>query len=107
MIADEVLKDDADSLSEVQGVQLANVDPVDQYLALRRIVEAAEELDQRRLAGAVGSHQGDFLARADTQVDVAQSPATVFWVAKSNSTKLDAGLQSNRQRLRTRSDIHL
>ena len=56
VIAHEVLKDDADSLPQVERVQLSNVDAVDQYRALGWIVKAAQEFDQGRFAGAVGSH---------------------------------------------------
>ena len=56
VIAHEILKDHADSLPEVEGVQLSDVDAVDQYRAFGGIVKAAQELDQRCLAGAVGSH---------------------------------------------------
>jgi len=33
--------------------------------------QAAQALDQRRLAGAVGAHDGDHLAGADVHVDAA------------------------------------
>src|SRR5437870_13673758 len=52
VIAHAVLKDDADSLPQVERVQLANIDAVAQYRALSRIVAATPYLDERRLGGA-------------------------------------------------------
>src|SRR5687768_15445674 len=74
MIAHEILKDDADSLPEVERVQLANVNAVDQYSPLGRIVEAGQQFDHSRFARAVGPHQRDFLAGTNAKVNVAQSP---------------------------------
>ena len=64
VVADEVLEDDADALAQLVQVVLAQVDAVQQNLPFGRVVQAGEQLDQRRLAGAVGPDQGDLLARA-------------------------------------------
>ena len=47
-----------------------DVVPVHQDAAARRIDDAADDADQRRLAGAVGAEQRENLAVADFQVDV-------------------------------------
>ena len=51
---------------------VAQVVPVDQDAAGGRVVEARDELGERRLAGAGRADQRDGLARRDAQVDVAQ-----------------------------------
>ena len=90
MIAHEILKDDADLLPQVERIELANIDAVDQDRALGRIVEAAQKFDQSRLAGAVMSHQRDFLAGTDRQIDITQSPFVAFRIAKPDAAKFDA-----------------
>ena len=45
---------------------------VQEHLARVLLLEAAEDLDQRRLAGAVVAEQAEHLALAQVQVDVAQ-----------------------------------
>src|SRR5262249_44348444 len=45
---------------------------VDQDLAPRRVSEAKEELDERRLAGAVGADEADHSSARDGDVDAAQ-----------------------------------
>ena len=107
VIAHEVLKDDADSLPQVERVQLANIDAVDQYRALSRIVETTQEFDERRFAGAIGADQRDFLAGADAQVDVTQRPVLAFRVAKADAAKFDAAAECNRQPLMPSGNTHL
>src|SRR5262244_862748 len=78
VIAHEILKDDADSLTEVQRIQFSNVDAVDQYHALGWIVKAAQEFDQGCFAGTVGSHQRDLFTRSNAQIDITQGPLFAF-----------------------------
>ncbi len=47
-------------------------DAVDAHLAMAAAEDAVEVQEQRRLAGAVGSHDGDLLAGRDLEVDAAQ-----------------------------------
>jgi hypothetical protein len=72
----EGLEDEADLLVADAGefvvVELADVVAVEPVLALGRGVEAADEVHQRRLAGAGGAHDGDVLVVLDAQVDAAQ-----------------------------------
>src|SRR5215831_17272258 len=70
VIAHEILKDNADYLSEVQRVQFFYVDAVDKYPALGWIVKAAQEFDQGCFAGTVGPHQRDLFTRGDAQIDI-------------------------------------
>ena len=51
---------------------VAEVEAVDQHAALGRVVEARDELGERRLAGAGGADQRDGLARRHVQVRVDQ-----------------------------------
>lgn len=55
---------------ELGFVPACDVAAFDQDAALRRNVEACHKLDEGRLPGAVGSYQGDMLARFDAQVEV-------------------------------------
>src|SRR5690606_20414417 len=71
LIADEILEDHADPLA--QRVRL----PVRQRQALIEnasgigLVQPGEQLDERRLAGAVQAYEREALARPDRQADVA------------------------------------
>jgi hypothetical protein len=65
VIAHEVLKDHADFLPEIERIELTNVDALDQDVALRGIVEAAQQFDHCGFSRAVVSHQSDLLARAN------------------------------------------
>jgi hypothetical protein len=69
----EVLVDRVDPLRARVVDALGFVGPTVQPHAARvRLLEAGEDLDQRRLAGAVVAQQSQHLALAQVQVDVAQ-----------------------------------
>jgi hypothetical protein len=73
----EGLEDEADLLvadaGELIVVELGDVVTVEPVAALRRRVEAAEEVHQRGFAGAGGSHDGDVLVVLDADVDALES----------------------------------
>jgi hypothetical protein len=62
MVAHEVLEDHADVRAQLGQVVLAEVVPVEQDAPLVRIVEARQQLDERRLAGAVLADQASTIA---------------------------------------------
>ena len=64
VVAHEVLEDDADVRAKREEVVLAQIVAVEQDAALVRIVEAREQLHERRLAGAVLADQRKHLAGA-------------------------------------------
>ena len=68
----EVLVDavDPEFARVIDGAQLG-LGALDEEPALIGLLEAGEDLDQRRLAGAVVPQQPEHLALAQTQVDVA------------------------------------
>ena len=66
-----LLGDDPEPAAQRVRVELADVDAVDQDPPALRVVEAGDQLRQRRLAGAGLADQRDRLAGQDPQVDVA------------------------------------
>ena len=71
--------------------QCADVDAVHLDRALRDVVEAADQVDQRALARAAVPHQADHLARLDVEVYAAQHGTRA--VAEGGLADLDAALQ--------------
>ncbi len=67
-----VLGHQGQPLAHLAGVGLAQVNAVDRHLALHRIVEAQQQAEDRALAGAGGTHQGDPLAPAHLQREAIQ-----------------------------------
>ena len=72
----ERLEDEADFLVADAGqfvvIEFADEMAVEPVIALAGSIEAADEVHQRRFAGAGGSHDGDVLVALDAQVDAAQ-----------------------------------
>ena len=54
------------------SVELRDVDARDEDRARRRLVDAGDEVEQRRLAGARRPHQRDEVALRDVEIDVDQ-----------------------------------
>ena len=71
---------------------LAQVLAVEQDAALGGLVEAREQLDERRLAGAVLADQREALAARDEDVDIAQRPVFLARVAEADALEADAEL---------------
>ena len=71
LVAREVLEDDADAPAQRAGLPVVEVEPVEQDAALVGPVQARQQLDQRRLAGAVLADQRQALARPQCEADVA------------------------------------
>ena len=64
--------DQCDVGAQRRDRQVARVDASDEHLPAGRVVEAREEIEQRRLAGSRRSADGDDLARFDDEVEVVQ-----------------------------------
>ena len=69
---ESVLLDDAQQPAIAVGGDVAQIDAIEQNRAGGRIVEAGDEIAERRLAGAAGADQGDHLAGLDVQIDLMQ-----------------------------------
>ena len=61
-------------LGDLAGRELGNVDAVEADAAAGRALEAAQDIDHGRLAGAVRADQAEHFAAPDLQVDPAQGP---------------------------------
>ena len=66
------LRDDGDLVAEIARGDFADVHAADADGAARRVVEAQEQVGERRFAGAAGADERNKLAGLDAQVDVAQ-----------------------------------
>ena len=69
-------------------VDVAQVDAVDEDPAAGGVVEAGDELDERRLAGARGADEGHALAGRDVQVDPAQRLGGLGGVGEAHTLQL-------------------
>ena len=86
----EVLEDDADAAAQLVRVPVAQIAPVEQHAALGRVVEAREQLDERRLAGAVLADEREALAPRHEEIDAAQRPAFGVGVAEADVLEANA-----------------
>ena len=65
-----LLQDDGDGVAERRQVVIAHVDAADLHAAGVRVVEAADQADQRRFAAARAADDADRLTGVNVQVDV-------------------------------------
>ena len=75
IVADEILEDDAHVAAQRIEIVVAQVVAVEQDAAFVGIVEAGEQLHQRRLAGAVLAHQRQHLAGIQREAEIADRPS--------------------------------
>ena len=85
----KVLKHDREQRDVLVVVVLADVDAVEQDRALGGVVEAAEQLDERRLARAVFADDREPLADAELHRDMAQRVVLGAGVAERNVAEFD------------------
>ena len=78
------------------------LDAVDQDAPAGRLIQAAQELHQRRLAGAVLPHDGDHRARLEMQVHVVEHEALGAGIGEGHVLEADAFLRVARARARRR-----
>ena len=89
----EVLEHDAEPREQVGAIPGAEILAVEEDAALGRLVEARDELHQRRLAGAVLSDERDALPARDEEIDVAKDPLVVLLltgIAEAHVLEADA-----------------
>src|SRR5687767_8396417 len=93
VVAREVLEGDGDARAQGLRIELAQIDAVPQHLPFGRVVEAGEQLDDRRLAGSVEPDDGGAAAGRDDEIDLAQDPRVVLAVAEPDAPQLEAHAQ--------------
>ncbi len=93
----EVLEDEPDGLLACRRAlgdrQARHVRPVEQPVAVRRIVEQPEDVEQGRLPRPAGPHDGDELAGLDREIDVVERDhriGTPAGVPLRHAAELDA-----------------
>ena len=103
-----LLRHDADLLAQAAHLDVADVAAVDRDAAFGRVVEARDQVDQRRLAGAARPDQRDHLAGPGGQIDLAQHRARlgVILVIERHVVEADQAFDG-RQRLRVGVVCHL
>src|SRR5262249_34903527 len=84
------LEDGADAAAQGRLVPRTQIATVEQDAPFGRLVEAAEQLDQRALSGAVVTDQRETLLRRDRQRDVAQRPPLAPRGAEAHLLEPDA-----------------
>ncbi len=89
-VLEEVLEDDGDLPPQLLGIELPQVDAVDRDATLDRIVQAAEELDDRGLPGAVRADERHHLARMDDEVDPLEKRPGAPGIAEGDPFEPDA-----------------
>jgi hypothetical protein len=77
-----LLERDPESRAELPLVR-APAAPEDRYVARVRLRQAFEDLDRRRLAGAVGPEQAEALARTDLEVEAVHGPNVVVMLPEA------------------------
>ena len=90
LIPDEVLEDDADALLELVDVPLVERQPIEHDASLARHVQPREELDQRRLARAILTDQGELLAGREVQVHAFERPSLLTGVLEPDVLEAQA-----------------
>ena len=72
LVAHEVLKDHSHLPAQLDRIEIAKVNSIEQDAPLGRVVQAQQQLDQRRLTRAVAPDQRDRFVRPELQRDVAE-----------------------------------
>ena len=80
-----LLRDDADGRGERREARVAHVDAVDRDAPGLRLVQARDEVAERRLAGAGRADERGARARGDDEVDVVQRPRRALVVAEADA----------------------
>src|SRR5262245_8316413 len=95
---EEILKSAGNPRSPLIGGDPGKVHVVDQYTALAGLVEAAQQFDERALAGAVLSDDGDDRAGRQLQIDVLQHQAFGARISKGHVVEADASSKPSGRR---------
>ena len=84
VVADEVLEDHADVAAKAVEVVVAQVVAIEQNPAFVRVVQPRQQLDQRRLAGAILADERDDFAAAKGEGQMPHRPALRARVNEAN-----------------------
>src|SRR5207253_6118714 len=90
VVAHEVLEDDADRAADVAELVLAEVDAVEENAPLARIVEAGDELGERRLPRPILTDEGDPFPAGDAEAHMTYGPPLAPRIAKPDVLELEA-----------------
>ena len=82
-----------DVAAQLRRIEAAQILAIEQNATLRGIVKAAEQLDEGAFASPVVSHQGDYLALGNGQVEILQGRMRASGVGEGNSLKADRFLE--------------
>src|SRR4029079_10107211 len=111
VVADEVLKDHANSASETRQVVVLQIDPIERNPPLGRIVEPGQQFGDRRFPGAILPNKRHPLARAERKIDVPPRPPLALRISKADVLKdepsLDRSGNGNRVWSRLDRRLHL
>src|SRR5204863_9363915 len=111
VVAHEVLEDHSDGFSQGREVVVSEVDVVQQDPSLGRVVEAREELRDRRLPRAVLADERDALSRRDREAHVPDRPPVAARILKADVFEQEAAANwpghAEGARLRTDRRLHL
>src|SRR5581483_6961172 len=91
--ADEVLEPDRDALPPRRGVDLREVGAVDGDAPRRRLVETAQQLDERRLSGTVLADERDRRSRRQVEIDPGEDRVVGAGVAERDVLEADAPVE--------------
>ena len=86
---ERLLEDDGDLVAQRAQCQVANVDAVDRHRPVRGVIEAKQQLRERRLAGTAAADHGDDIAGADLERDGAENVAVRFGVPETDVMERD------------------
>src|SRR5213079_142421 len=97
VIADGLLEHNSDQTPEILSRQVAQIDAVNLNAAPLRIVQTAEELDQRALAGAVRADNSHDLPCRYREIEIIKRHAIASGIAKADLMKTDSLAQGERR----------
>src|ERR1700694_1743029 len=89
LVGDVVLEHATNLAAELRGIDVFYVDAVDQNAAVDGIVEAADQLEERRLPGTIAADNGDRLSRGDGETQVGQRVLGCSWVGEADVLEAD------------------
>ena len=89
-ITHEVLKDDSNFPMKIFQIVLAEVDPIQQDLALGRIIESGDQFYDGRFALSVLADQCEPLVRVQLKINLVQDPAGISRITERDVSEFDA-----------------
>src|SRR2546426_4137681 len=89
VVAHEVLEDHADVPAQAVQIVLPQVHAVEQDAPFIGVVQACEQLHERRLPRSVLAHQGNALARLEQEPEVPHGPAIRPGIAEADALELE------------------